>query len=192
LRSRPVERYGMKTAFALRAAAAAAFLVLLPGVAAAWPGQTITQFTRWAEGNSAFIGLTKKMGEMSGAPYYTATFVAGNVHGNFMANANSDSQIVDESVAVAGAGDTYDILKHPETSLLLLTTVYGTTAASDFRSATKVGSWTLHGQSQPTALYRGSAFGYELAYAFVKLIPLSMVAQEAKTLASCVDTECGD
>ena len=95
-------------------------------------------------------------------------------------------------MAVANAGDSYDILKHLDTAGSMLSTVYGANVAGDFKSATKVGSWTLYQQTQPTALYRGKLYGYEPAYAFVKLIPLSKVDNEAKTLASCVKTECGD
>ena len=170
---------------------AASLLALVPAIAVASPGQTLAQFTSWAKANPALQGLQKKMSEMSGEPYYSATFKAGSVTGNFLANIG-ESKVVDESVAVANASDSYDILKHFDTAAALLAAVYGANVAGDFKGATKVGSWTLYKQTQQTALYRGKLFGYEPAYAFVKLIPLSMVDNEAKTLASCAKTECGD
>jgi hypothetical protein len=171
---------------------AAALLALVPAMAAASPGQTVAQFTGWAKANSALHDLQKKTGEMSGQPYYTATFQVGSVTGNFMANIGGDLKVLDESVAVANSSQSYDILKHLDTASALLSAVYGANVAGDFKGAAKVGSWTLHGQSQQTALYRGKLFGYEPAFAFVKVIALSMVDDEAKTLASCVNTECGD
>jgi hypothetical protein len=179
----------MKTSW--RQICAASLLALVPAIAAASPGQTAAQFTTWAKANSALHDLQKKMSEMSGEPYYSATFKAGSVSGNFLANIG-ESKVVDESVAVANGGDSYNINKHLDTAAALLSAVYGADVAGDFKSATKVGAWTLYQQTQQTALYRGKLFGYEPAYAFVKVIPLSMVDNEAKTLASCVKTECGD
>jgi hypothetical protein len=171
---------------------AASLLALLPSVAVASPGQTVAQFTSWVKANPALQGLQKKMSDMSGAPYYSATFKAGTVAGNFLANISDGGKVLDESVAVANASETYDILKHFDTAAAMLSTVYGADVAGDFKSATKVGAWTLYQQTQQTALYRGKLYGYEPAFVFVKLIPLSMVDNEAKTLASCVKTECGD
>jgi hypothetical protein len=171
---------------------AAALVVLVPSVAAASPGQTIAQFASWAKGNAALHDLQKKMGEMSGLPYYSATFRAGSISGTFLANIGEGSKVVDESVAVADTGQSYDILKHPDTASLMVSTVYGADVVGDLKSAAKVGSWTLFQQTSATALFRGKLYGYELAFAFVKLIPLTAVDGEAKNLAACVKTECGD
>ena len=138
------------------------------------------------------MGCQKKMSEMSAMPYYSATFQAGTVAGTFLANVGGDSKIVDESVAVANAGESYNILKHLDTASAILAAVYGANVAGDFKGATKVGAWTLYQQTQPTALYRGKLYGYEPAFAFVKLIPLWMVDSEAKNLAMCAKMECGD
>jgi hypothetical protein len=171
---------------------AASLIALVPAIAIASPGQTATQFESWAKANPALHGMQKKMSEMSALPYYSATFQAASVAGTFLANVGEGSKIVDESVAVANSSQSYDILKHPDTASALLAAVYGANVTSDFKSATKVGTWKLYQQTQQTALYRGKLYGYEAAYAFVKLIPLSMVDTEAKNLATCVKEECGD
>jgi hypothetical protein len=171
---------------------AASLLALVPAIAVASPGQTVAQFASWAKANPALHDLQKKMSEMSAMPYYSATFKAGSVAGTFLANVGGDSKIVDESVAVAGSSQSYDILKHLDTASAMLATVYGANVDGDFKSSSKVGSWTLFHETSPTALYRGKLYGYELAFAFVKLIPLWMVDSEAKNLAMCVKMECGD
>ena len=126
--------------------------------------------------------MQKKMSEMSALPYYSATFQAGSVAGTFLANVGGDSKIVDESVALANSSESYNILKHLDTASAMLAAVYGSRVAGDFKSATKVGSWTLYQETHPTALYRGKLYGYGTAFAWVKLIPLWMVDSEAKNL----------
>ena len=180
----------MKISF--RSLCAAALLASIPVVAAAMPGQTVAQFMTWAKANPALHGLQKKMNEMSAMDYYSATFQAGSVKGNFLANVGENSKISDESVAVDTGSQNYDILKHPEVPPALLAAVYGSDVVADFKGATKVGSWTLKNATSPTALYRGKLYGYELAFSFVKLIPVSTVDAEAKNLAACVTQECGD
>jgi hypothetical protein len=170
----------------------ALLLALAPAVAAAMPGQTMPQLAAWAKANPALHGLQKKTGDMSGLPYYTATFHAGSFAGTFMSNVGEDQKILDESVAVQTSNDSYDILKHTDAAGLMLATVYGADLAGDFKNAKTVGTWTLFGETSPTSLYRGKLYGYELAHAFVKLIPLAMVDNEAKILAGCVKQECGD
>jgi hypothetical protein len=167
-------------------------LCVSPAVASAMPGQTNAQFSAWAKANPALHGLTKKMGEMSGMPYYSATFAAGSAKGTFMANVDGNSKVSDESVAFDAPAGVYDILKHPETAKLMLTAVYGAGIATDLTTASKEGTWTMHDDTQATTLYRGKLFGYELAHTFVKLIPVAAVAAEAKLLATCAKTECGD
>jgi hypothetical protein len=171
---------------------AASLLAFVPAIATASPGQTMAQFAIWAKANPNLHGMKKKMSEMSAMPYYSATFQAGSVAGTFLANVGGDSKIVDESVAVANSSQSYDILKHLDTASAMLAAVYGANVAGDFNRATKIGTWTLYQQTQPTALYRGKLYGYEPAFAFVKLIPLWMVDSEAKNLATCVKMECGD
>jgi hypothetical protein len=129
---------------------------------------------------------------MSGLPYFSATFHADGTAGNFLANVDGDGKIAVESVAVDTRSDAYDVLKHLDTAASMLRTVYGATVAGDFKTAQRVGTWTLYGQTQQTALYRGKLYGYEAAFAFVKVLPLARVAAEAKQLAACVDRECGD
>jgi hypothetical protein len=174
-----------------RAVGLAFSLALAPALAIAMPGQTVAQFTAWANGNSALHGLAKKTGEMSGLPYYTASFHAGSTAGTFLANVGEHDAIIDESVAVTTT-QAYDILKHRDTASTMLTAVYGPGVSDDFAAAAKVGSWTLKDQTQQTALYRGKLYGYEVAFAWVKLIPVAGVAGEAKNLAACVTQECGD
>jgi hypothetical protein len=171
---------------------ATVLLALVPAAAIALPGQTETQFESWAKAGPSLHNMQKKISEMSALPYYSATFKAGPISGTFLANVGEGSKIVDESVALANASESYDILKHFDTAWDLLAAVYGTAIAGDFRTAKKVGSWTLYQEKQPTALYRGTLYGYEAAFAFVKLIPLSMVDKEAKLLATCAKEECGD
>lgn len=166
-------------------------LAFFPALACAMLGQTASGFVAWANGNPALHGLAKKTGDMSGLPYYTATFRAGAIDGTFLANVGESGRIDDESVALV-TGQSYDILKHLDTASSLLTAVYGAAVATDFKTATKVGSWTLRLEPQATALYGGKLYGYELAFHFVKLIPVAKVAGEAKYLASCVTRECGD
>lgn len=165
---------------------------LAPAIAMATPGQTEAQFLTWAKASPGLHDMQKKVNEMSALPNYSATIKAGSVAGTFLATVGEHAKIVDESVAVANGGDSYDILKHPDTSWALLSAVYGTAIAGDFQTAAKVGAWTLFQQTQKTTLYRGKLFGYEAAYAWVKLIPLSQVDAEAKLLATCAKEECGD
>jgi hypothetical protein len=169
----------------------ALLLALIPALATAMPGQSVAQFTAWANASPALHGLTKKTGDMSGLPYYVATFHAGATAGNFLANFDESGKVQDESVAV-DTGQKYDILKHLDEASAMLTTVYGAAAAADFKAAAKVGSWTLYQQPQATALYRGKLWGYELAFGWVKMMPVGGVAGEAKNLAACVTRECGD
>ena len=175
-----------------RLVCAASLLALVPAIALASPGQTVAQFTSWAKANPALHGLQKKTNEMSALPYYSATFQGGSISGSFLANVGEGSKITDESVALANSSDSYDILKHLDVAASMLSAVYGADVASDFKNATKVGSWTLYQQTHPTALYRGKLYGYEPAFGFVKLILPSKVDAEAKDLATCAKQECGD
>lgn len=174
-------------------AAAGLAIILLRAPASALPGQTIAQFQAWAKANPALHGLSKQqMNQMTAQPYFTATFQAGSTPGNFLANFGDDNKVTDESVAVNTSSDTYDILKHLDTAAALVGAVYGSNVGNDFKTATQVGRWTLYGQSQATVLYRGKLYGYEAAYHFVQLISPSRIDAEAKRLADCAKTECGD
>ena len=174
-------------------AVAALAIVFVRAPALSLPGQSIAQFQAWAKANPALHGLSKQqMNEMTAQPYFSATFHAGSTPGNFLANFGDDNKATDESVAVDTPSDTYDILKHPDTAIALVNAVYGSSVANDFKTATKVGQWALYGQSHLTALYRGKFYGYEAAYHFVQLIPPSRIDAEAKRLAGCAKTECGD
>jgi len=132
------------------------------------------------------------MNQMTAQPYFTATFHAGATPGKFLANAGDDDKVTDESVAVDTPSETYDILAHMDTAAALVDAVYGSNVADDFKTATQVGRWALFGQSQATALYRGKLYGYEATFHYVQLIPSSRIDAEAKRLASCAKTDCGD
>ncbi|MBV8721950.1 MAG: hypothetical protein JO277_07355 [Candidatus Eremiobacteraeota bacterium] len=168
-------------------------LCFAPAAASAMPGQSTHAFTAWAKSNGALHGLTRKMNEMSADPYYSASFrTANGTAGTFVSNVNDSNAIFMESVAVDSASDSYDILGHLDTAAALLRAVYGAGIAGDFTGAALVGRWKLKDDVMPTALYRGKQFGYEAAHAFVQVWPLDQVANQAKTLASCVREECGD
>jgi len=179
--------------FASIVSAAALAIVLVQRPALSLPGQTIAQFQAWAKVNPALHGLSKQqMNQMTAQPYFTATFHAGSTPGNFLANVGDDNKVSDESVAVDTSSETYDILKHLDTAMALVGAVYGANVANDFKTATQVGRWTLYGQSQATVLDRGQLYGYEASYHFVQLIPPSRIDAEAKRLAGCAKTDCGD
>lgn len=132
------------------------------------------------------------MNEMTGQPYFTATFRAGSVAGKFYANFGDDNRVSDESVGVDTTSETYDILKHPGVAQAMIATVYGNAVANDFTSAAQVGRWKLYQQTQSTVLYRGKLYGYEASYLAVKLISPAQVDAEAKLLARCATMDCGD
>jgi len=174
-------------------AAVALFAVLVQARALAIPGTSIGQFQAWVKANPALHGLSKQQtNQMTGQPYYTATFHAGSTAGNFLANIGDNNAISDESVAVDTSSESYDILKHVDVAFAMLNAVYGSAVAGDFKSANQVGRWTLQGQTHATALYRGSLYGYEAIALSVQLIPLSKVDAERKRLADCAKTDCGD
>jgi hypothetical protein len=176
---------------AVAAAVLAVALVRAPALSN--PGQMIAQFQAWAKANPALHGVSKQqMNQMTALPYFTATFHAGSTAGTFLASVGADNTVSDESVAVDTASQTYDILKHLDVAAALVEAVYGSTVANDFKTAAQVGRWTLAGQSQATTLYRGKFYGYEATYHFVELIPSSHVDAEAKRLAGCAKSDCGD
>lgn len=178
---------------ATRSLAAAAALVLASVAvsARAIPGQTVVVFEAWAKDNPVLHHLEKKKSEMSGLPYYTATFHEGAANGNFLANIGENGIVTDEAVAI-DTTQTFDILKHRPVALAMLHAVYGQKTAEDFQTADDVGTWTLKNQTNATSLYRGQKFGYELTMLSVKVIPAAQVDAEAKMLAQCVKEECGD
>jgi hypothetical protein len=182
----------MTTQTALRTFLAALLLAATPTLAGATPGQSVAQFQAWAKANPALHSLSKKTDEMSGAPYFSATFHAGSTAGNFMASIDDGGNVASESVAVDGTPGNYDILKHLDLANQLLQTVYGGNVGGDFAQAKVVGRWTEFGENGPTVLYRGSLYGYEAAHSFVKLIQLAAIAAEAKQLQLCSKQECGD
>lgn len=171
---------------------AALALLLVPATAAALPGQSTAQFQAWANGNAALTGLKKSKDEMSGLPLFQAHFTAGSINGNFLATLGDGGNVTSESLGYDGAPDNYDILKHADVAVSMIQTVYGRSVAADMKGAVQVGRWTEKDETSPTALYRGSLYGYELAHAFVKLIPTSSVGKEAAMLKTCATQACGD
>jgi hypothetical protein len=182
----------MKIPILTRASSFAMLIVLLPGIACAMPSQTVSQFVAWAKANPALHGLVKDTNQMDATPYYKATFTAGGTAGNFTADIGEKSTVIDETVAVDTLNESYDILKHRDTASLMLSTVYGSNVAADFKDAASVGSWVLFGEHLSTALYRGKLYGYEASFASVKVIPVSNVDQEARTIKDCTTHPCGD
>lgn len=173
--------------------AALAVVLCLSQAALASPGQTVAEFQSWAKANPALHGLSKQqLNQDTGQPYYSATFQAGATPGTFLANIGADGKVADESVGVDTPNEAYDILKHVDTAAALVDAVYGPGLANDFKTATHVGQWSLKGRTHATALVRGKIYGYEIAFHFVQLIPLSRIDAEAKRLASCAATECDD
>ena len=171
---------------------AALALLMTSAPAYALPGQTTAQLVAWAKANPALHGLTKKIEEMSGNPFYSATFESGSNQGFFNATLDEHGNVTNESLGIGNGPDNYDILKHPATAAALVKTVYGDAVAADMRSATLVGRWTMLGETSATALYRGTLYGYEQAHAFVKILPLGSIGAEAQQLKTCAKQECGD
>jgi hypothetical protein len=183
--------YTMRFASIPVAALIVALFSTLPALAI--PGQSIAQFQSWAKANPALHGLSKQlMNQDTALPYFTATFQAGSTPGTFLANADGNGKITDESVGVDTPDEAYDILKHFDTAAALVDAVYGSDVANDFKTATPVGKWALKGRTHATGLSRGKIYGYETTFHSVQLIPTSRIDAEAKRLASCAKTECDD
>lgn len=176
----------------LRIAAAALLAVLTPSLAVALPGQSVAAFTPWAKSNTALHGLARMTNQMTGSPYYHATFHAGGLAGAFTADVDDRERISDEIVGLETSNESYDILKHLDTAAQLLAAVYGLTVPADFTGSSKVGTWTMYGERSATAIYRGKIYAYELRQSYVKLIPLASIDAEVKSVEGCVHQECGD
>ena len=168
----------------------AAAIAALPAVALALPGQSVADFKTWAHANAGLGPLKQQIAEMSGQPFYTAHVKGGPKDATFTANLSA-GKILDETIGV-DLTVANDMSKDPKLVATLLKAVYGPAVAADARGAALVGRWTLLNDDRATALYRGKRYGYEVAHAFVKVIPAAAVSDEAKYLARCAKTECGD
>lgn len=133
-------------------------MALAPFSAAqATPGQSLDDFDRWARGNVNLHGISGDAG-LDGAIVYATSFKAGMTTAQFRATSDvAQTRIVRESIVYAGPDD-YRLDQHRETAGRLLSAVYDSTIADDFRGApvTATGSGEL-----PTVAYRGKLFGYE-------------------------------
>jgi len=141
-----------------RLIAAALFALATVAPASATPGQSLDDFDRWARGNVDLHGISGDAG-LDGAIVYTTSFKAGITTAQFRATSDiAQTRIVRETIAYAGPDD-YRLDQHRETAGRLLSAVYGSTIADDFRGApvTATGPGDL-----PTVAYRGKLFGYEV------------------------------
>ena len=141
----------------LIAAAVLALAAVAP--AAATPGQSLDDFDRWSRGVTNLHGLTADAG-LDGAISYTTSFKAGITTAEFRAISDpAQTRVVRESILYAGPDD-YRLDQHRETAARLLSAVYGSKVADDFRGApvAATGSGDV-----PTIAYRGKLFGYELS-----------------------------
>jgi hypothetical protein len=141
----------------LIAAALLALVAIAP--ASAMPGQSLDDFDRWSRGVTDLHGLTAQSG-LDGAISYTASFKAGITTAEFRAVSDpAQTHVVRESIVYAGPDD-FRLDQHREIAARLLSAVYGSTIADDFRSAPVAA--TGYGDL-PTVAYRGKLFGYEAA-----------------------------
>jgi len=143
----------------MRRLIAAAFLALATiAPASATPGQTLDDFDRWARGNVNLHGVSGDAG-LDGAIAYTTSFKAGMTTAQFRATSDpAQTRIARESIVYAGPDD-YRLDQHRETAGRLLSAVYGSVIADDFRNAPVTA--TSPGDL-PTVAYRGKLLGYEV------------------------------
>ena len=141
-----------------RLIAAALFALATIAPASATPGQSLDDFDRWARGNVDLHGISGDAG-LDGAILYTASFKAGITTAQFRATSDTaQTRVVRESIVYAGPDD-YRLDQHRETAARLLSAIYGSAIADDFRSAPVT---TTGAGDVPTVAYRGKLFGYEV------------------------------
>jgi hypothetical protein len=141
-----------------RLIAAALFALAAVAPASATPGQSLDDFDRWARGNVNLHGISGEAG-LDGAILYTTSFKAGMTTARFRATSDTgQTHVVRESIVYAGPDD-FRLDQHRETAARLLSAVYGSAIADDFRSAPV--TTTGYGD-EPTVAYRGKLFGYEI------------------------------